>query len=184
MPSPIHPKIEENAENTADISTVPAQIPKDNNTAPMPTETRQGCIPALFAGLWGGEARSAALASGLRQPILNEKGEAMRVTTLEHWPTDVEVGEFFVTVVVRAANVVSDIRENIRNLVGGRMTHYEGMIQRAVEEAIDETKRKAREAGYDGVMGLKIAHPSVVDGGVELIVYANGFRFLPSQTKD
>ncbi|MCK6512221.1 YbjQ family protein [Myxococcota bacterium] len=150
------------------------------SSAQTPMEVRQGCLPALWGGLWGGEVRLAALASASRHPMLTEKGEAMHVIALDHWPKDVEVGELIVTVVVRAANVVSDIRENIRNLVGGRMRHYEAMIQRAVEEAIEETQRKAKEAGYDGVIGLKIANPSVVDGGVEVIVYANGFRFLPA----
>ena len=46
----------------------------------------------------------------------------------------------------------------------------------AVEHALHELDRKALDAGYDGVIGLKIGHPNVVDGGVEVIVYGNGFR--------
>ncbi|MBI3959070.1 MAG: hypothetical protein HY328_09695 [Chloroflexi bacterium] len=30
--------------------------------------------------------------------------------------------------------------------------------------------------GYDGVRGVKISHPTVMDGGVEVVVYGNGFR--------
>ena len=41
---------------------------------------------------------------------------------------DAEVGELLVVVVVYAANIVQDVRENIRNLVGGRMSHYEALI--------------------------------------------------------
>ena len=88
----------------------------------------------------------------------------------------IEVGDFLVVVVVKAANVVRDIRENIRNLTGGRMQHYERLIQDAVEEAVAELGQKAQERGYDGVIGLKISHPMVVDGSVEVIVYGNGFR--------
>jgi uncharacterized protein YbjQ (UPF0145 family) len=90
--------------------------------------------------------------------------------------TDIEVGDFLVVVVVKAANVVRDIRENIRNLTGGRMQHYERLIQDAVEEAVAELGEKAQDRGYDGVLGLKISHPMVVDGSVEVIVYGNGFR--------
>jgi uncharacterized protein YbjQ (UPF0145 family) len=86
------------------------------------------------------------------------------------------VGDFLVVVVVKAANVVRDIRENIRNLTGGRMLHYERLIQDAVEEAVAELGQKAQDQGYDGVIGLKISHPMVVDGSVEVIVYGNGFR--------
>jgi uncharacterized protein YbjQ (UPF0145 family) len=71
---------------------------------------------------------------------------------------------------------VRDVRENIRNLVGGRMGHYEKLIQAAVEQALADLQHKAAAQGYDGVLGVKISHPTVVDGGVEVIVYGNGYR--------
>ena len=89
----------------------------------------------------------------------------------------IEIGELFTVVVVYAANVVKDIRENIRNLVGGRMTHYEHLIEQAVNTALAELEAKAKAKGYDGAIGVKIANPMVVDGGVEVIVYGNGFRY-------
>jgi uncharacterized protein YbjQ (UPF0145 family) len=90
----------------------------------------------------------------------------------------IEVGELLVVVSVMAANVVKDIRENIRNLVGGRMGHYEGLIEKGVQLALDDLAEKAQSRGYDGVIGVKISHPSLVDGGVEVVVYGNGFRLL------
>lgn len=90
----------------------------------------------------------------------------------------IELGEVLTVVVVNAANVVKDIRENIRNLVGGRMTHYEKLIETAVNTALAELDQKALARGYDGVIGVKIANPTVVDGGVEVVVYGNGFRFI------
>ena len=88
----------------------------------------------------------------------------------------IEVGELLMVVCVKAANVVKDIRENIRNLVGGRMPHYERLIEEAVQAALDDLAQKAQTRGYDGVVGVKISHPSLVDGGVEVVVYGNGFR--------
>ncbi|MEX1018630.1 MAG: heavy metal-binding domain-containing protein [Litorilinea sp.] len=88
---------------------------------------------------------------------------------------EVEVGELLTVVVVMAANVVRDIRENIRNLVGGRMTHYEKLIQNAIDAALADLQTKAQAKGYDGVVGVKISHPVVVEGGVEVIAYGNGF---------
>lgn len=93
---------------------------------------------------------------------------------------EVEVGEMMVAVGVMAANVVKDIRENLRNLVGGRMRHYETLIEAAVEAALDDLAAKATARGYDGVIGVKVSHPNVVDGGVEVVVYGNGFRFAAS----
>lgn len=96
---------------------------------------------------------------------------------LDQAPPDAELGELLVAVSVYAANVVRDLQQNIRNLVGGRMGHYETLIERAVETALEKLRQKARERGYDGVVGVKIAHPQVVDGGVEIVVYGNGFRY-------
>jgi uncharacterized protein YbjQ (UPF0145 family) len=94
----------------------------------------------------------------------------------------VEVGELLMVVTVMAANVVKDIRENIRNLVGGRMGHYEKLVEMAVQTALDELARKAQTRGYDGVVGVKISHPELVEGGVEVVVYGNGFRARPTDS--
>lgn len=98
--------------------------------------------------------------------------------SLDYYPSDpnIEIGELLVTVSVTAANVVNDIRENIRNLIGGRMQHYEKLIEKSVANALTDLDTKAKQKGYDGVIGVKIANPTVVDGGVEVIVYGNGFR--------
>lgn len=90
---------------------------------------------------------------------------------------DIEIGELLVTVSINAANVVKDIRENIKNLTGGRMGHYEKLVETGVERALVQLDEKAQGLGYDGVIGVKISHPHVVDGGVEVIVYGNGFRY-------
>ena len=90
--------------------------------------------------------------------------------------SDVEVGELLFVVVVYAANIVRDVRENIRNLVGGRMSHYESLIERAIEQGLSDLEQKAADRGYDGVLGVKFSHPLVVDGGVEVILYGNGYR--------
>lgn len=100
--------------------------------------------------------------------------------SLDHLPArdEMEVGELFFAVAVTAANVVKDIRENIRNLVGGRMTHYEKLITDTVTLALQDLEQQAKAKGYDGVIGVKIANPDLVDGGVEIIVYGNGFRYI------
>lgn len=115
--------------------------------------------------------------SNERDIVKEEATNQAHLISLDTLPyADAEVGEFLVVTVVKAANVVRDIRENIRNLTGGRMQHYERLVQQAVDEAIDELGEKALARDYDGVVGVKIVHPTVVDGGVEVIVYGNGFK--------
>ena len=98
--------------------------------------------------------------------------------TNETLPREVEVGELLTVCAITAANVVKDVRENLRNLVGGEMKHYEALTEKTLERALAKLEAKAAERGYDGVLGVRIATPKVVEGGVEIVVYGNGFRFV------
>ena len=101
----------------------------------------------------------------------------MILYSLDQVPQEVQLGELLVSVAVSAANVVKDMHQNLRNLMGGPMVHYERLIEEAVARALSQLEKRAFDGGYDGVVGVKISHPSVVEGGVEVIVYGNGFRF-------
>ena len=101
----------------------------------------------------------------------------MLIVLDSHPSAEIELGELLTVVHVAAANVVKDIRENIRNLVGGRMTHYEALIRDAVNGALRELDEQAMAKGYDGAIGVRIANPVVVEGGVEVVVYGNAFRY-------
>jgi uncharacterized protein YbjQ (UPF0145 family) len=89
----------------------------------------------------------------------------------------IRVGSMVHASAVSAANIARDIRENIRNLTGGKMQHYERLIDQTVTRAFEQLEQKATEAGYDGVVGVTLSHPVVVEGGVEVIVYGNGFHY-------
>jgi len=89
----------------------------------------------------------------------------------------VQIGELLYASGVVAANAVKDFKENIRNLIGGPMYHYEDLVEKAIERAIERLKEKAKRSGYDGLTGFRISHPSLVEGGAEVVVYANGFRW-------
>ena len=89
---------------------------------------------------------------------------------------NIEIGELITVVIVRTAHFIKDIKENIKNLIGGKMGHYEKLIEHTLDDALKELDNKAKDKGYDGVIGVKISNPNVVEGGVEIIVYGNGFR--------
>ena len=99
------------------------------------------------------------------------------LSTTDTLPQEVELGELLTVCAITAANVVKDVRENLRNLVGGEMKHYEALTEKTLERALKRLEAKAAERGYDGVLGVRVATPKVVEGGVEIIVYGNGFTF-------
>jgi len=77
---------------------------------------------------------------------------------------------------VSAANIFRDIREHITNTLGGRMERYEALVAETTQRALDDLAAKARAEGYDGVVGVRIVHPNVVDGGVEVVAYGTGYH--------
>ena len=78
---------------------------------------------------------------------------------------------------VSAANIIRDLREHITNTFGGEMKQYESLVDETIERALERLEDKARAKGYDGVLAVRISHPSVVEGGVEVIVYGTGFNY-------
>lgn len=78
---------------------------------------------------------------------------------------------------VSGANVVRDIREAITNVVGGQMNRYEYVLDQTIERAIKTLCDRASERGYDGIVGLRISHPHITDGAIEVVVSGTGFCF-------
>ncbi len=101
------------------------------------------------------------------------------LVAIDHIPGEpIELGDMVTVVNVSAAHVVKDIRENIRNLMGGRMVHYEELMRNAVNTALKELDEAALAKGYDGVIGVRLSHPSLVEGGIEVVAYGSAFRFV------
>jgi uncharacterized protein YbjQ (UPF0145 family) len=90
----------------------------------------------------------------------------------------IETKAAVVRTAIVAADIVKDVREHITNIVGGRMKRYEGITNAALDTALRELLAEAREAGYDGLVGLRISHPVIVEGGAEVVVCATAFVFV------
>ena len=86
-------------------------------------------------------------------------------------------GELVHACAVSGANVVRDMREVITNVVGGKMKRYEAVLDETISRAVDNLKSKAEESGYDGVVGIKISHPNITDGAIEVVVVGTGFWY-------
>ena len=87
-------------------------------------------------------------------------------------------GELISACAVTAANIIKDLREHITNTFGGEMKQYEALIEETMDRALNRLDEKARDNGYDGAIAVRISHPSLVEGGVEVIVYGTGFNFV------
>ncbi len=87
-------------------------------------------------------------------------------------------GEMLTACAVGASNIVRDLREIITNTFGGRMRRYEVLIDIAIENGMQGLRDKAKAKGYDGVVAVRVATPSIVDGSAAVLVYGTGFHFV------
>ncbi|MEM7619146.1 MAG: heavy metal-binding domain-containing protein [Pseudomonadota bacterium] len=91
---------------------------------------------------------------------------------------EIEEGELISVCAVEAANIIKDVREKITNTFGGQMHKYEELSEKAISRALGKLDSRAKDLGYDGVVAVRLSHPSLVDGGVEVIAYGTGFRYI------
>ncbi|MGF1649150.1 MAG: YbjQ family protein [Hyphomicrobiaceae bacterium] len=87
----------------------------------------------------------------------------------------VRLGRIVTACAISGANVLRDMREVITNTLGGKMLRYEGVLDETIERALEKLAEKAAVDGYDGVLGIKISHPSITDGAIEVVVIGTGF---------
>ena len=86
-------------------------------------------------------------------------------------------GEIVYACAVSGANILRDMREAVINTIGGHMTKYEALLDATIARALEMLSQRARDAGYDGVLGIRISHPTITSGAIEVVVAGTGFRY-------
>lgn len=87
-------------------------------------------------------------------------------------------GEIVTFSAVSGANVLRDMREAITNILGGIMRRYEYVTERTVERALEGLAAKAKDKGYDGVVGVRLEHQHIVAGSIAVTAYGTAFHFV------
>lgn len=90
---------------------------------------------------------------------------------------EVVTGEIVYAVAVSGANIVRDMREAIINTIGGQMTKYEQLVDMTIARALEALKARAAEQGYDGVLAVRLSHPVITNGAVEVVATGTGFKY-------
>jgi uncharacterized protein YbjQ (UPF0145 family) len=100
----------------------------------------------------------------------------MRLLTSETLDEPIKRGEIVYAVAVSGANILRDMREAVINTIGGHMTKYEALLDETIARALEELSERARAKGYDGVLGVRIAHPTITTGAIAVTVWGTGYR--------
>jgi uncharacterized protein YbjQ (UPF0145 family) len=86
-------------------------------------------------------------------------------------------GDIVYACAISGANIIRDAREAITNTIGGRMIRYERLLDRTMADALDVLRERAKEQNYDGVLGIRVSHPVITSGAIEIVVTGTGFRY-------
>jgi uncharacterized protein YbjQ (UPF0145 family) len=89
----------------------------------------------------------------------------------------IERGEIVYAVAVSGANILRDMREAVVNTIGGHMTKYEALLDKTIARALAQLAERARAKGYDGVLGVRLSHPFITSGAIEVVATGTGFRY-------
>ncbi len=100
------------------------------------------------------------------------------VTTETIGATPVRHGRVVFASAVAGANIVRDVRETITNYIGGNMTRYEFILDKTIERCFAQLADKAQAAGYDGVLAIRVSHPYIVTGALEVVAVGTGFNYV------
>jgi len=104
----------------------------------------------------------------------------MRLVTSEALDGPVERGDMVYACAISGANILRDVREAVINTIGGYMTKYEALLDRTIARALELLSARAKAQGYDGVLGIRISHPTITSGAIEVVVSGTGFKY-PAQ---
>jgi uncharacterized protein YbjQ (UPF0145 family) len=96
----------------------------------------------------------------------------------------VERGAIVYAVAVSGANILRDMREAVINTIGGHMTKYESLLDQTIARALETLASRAQEQGYDGVLGVRIVHPTITNGAIAVTVSGTGFRLAAGARRD
>jgi uncharacterized protein YbjQ (UPF0145 family) len=105
----------------------------------------------------------------------------MLLVTSETVDRPIEHGEIVYAVAISGANILRDIREAVVNTLGGHMTKYEALLDRTIARALEGLSERARAKGYDGVLGIRITHPYITSGAIEVVVTGTGFKYAGAE---
>jgi uncharacterized protein YbjQ (UPF0145 family) len=100
-----------------------------------------------------------------------------RLLTSDSLDRPIERGEIVYAVAVSGANILRDMREAVVNTIGGHMTKYEALLDATIARALAGLSERAQAKGYDGVLAIRITHPYITNGAIEVVATGTGFKF-------
>ena len=78
---------------------------------------------------------------------------------------------------VQTVNAFKDIGAGLKTLVGGELTKYNEMMDKARAMATERMIREAEALGANAVVGVRYSSASVMQGAAEIMAYGTAVKF-------
>ena len=78
---------------------------------------------------------------------------------------------------IQSKNIGRDITQSFKTLVGGELKAYTDMMNEARALATKRMVREAEALGADGVVNIRYASSTVMQGAAEVIAYDTAVKF-------
>ena len=78
---------------------------------------------------------------------------------------------------VKSRNMFSDMKSELKSLVGGEIKGLSKLTADIREELLLELREKAVQAGANAIVGLRMETNSIVEGVVDMVVYGTAVYF-------
>ena len=78
---------------------------------------------------------------------------------------------------IQTVNAVRDIGAGLITLIGGELTKYNEMMDKARQIATDRMVDEARRLGADAIVGVRFSSASIMQSAAEIMAYGTAVKF-------
>jgi len=79
---------------------------------------------------------------------------------------------------IRTRNVFVDVGQAFKNMIGGELRSYTGMMDTARKQATERMIEEAKKSGADAIINVRYSTSTVAPAAAEVIVYGTAVKFL------
>ena len=79
---------------------------------------------------------------------------------------------------IQTKNVLRDITQSFKTLVGGELQAYNDMMNKARALATKRMVEEAEAKGADAVINVRYASSAIMDGAAEVMAYGTAVKFI------
>ena len=79
---------------------------------------------------------------------------------------------------IQTVNAVRDIGAGLKTLVGGELTKYNEMMDKARALATDRMEAEVKRLGADAIVGLRYSSASIMQSAAEVMAYGTAVKFV------